>query len=194
MTQTQKPYHHGDLRAALMAAAEAELSERGIEAFSMRQVAKRAGVSSAAPAHHFGDVNGVLTALAAEGFRRFIAAQNLRQQAAPPEARAQLVALGLGYVDFAIANPALFRLMFGSGRTALENAELNSVSRVAFFKLVDAVGAVSPEATAVDIAAAWAAAHGLADLLMAGRLKTLHGMPPKARDAAIAEIVGRSVR
>ena len=60
-----RKYHHGDLRAALLAAAEAELAERGVEAFSLRQVAKRAGVSHAAPAHHFGDAQGLLTALAA---------------------------------------------------------------------------------------------------------------------------------
>ena len=67
------PYHHGDLAAALLAAAEAELAEKGVEAFSLRSVAKRAGVSHAAPAHHFGDATGVLTALATEGFRRFLA-------------------------------------------------------------------------------------------------------------------------
>lgn len=59
-----RPYHHGDLRAALLHAAEEELAERGMEAFSLRSVAKRAGVSHAAPAHHFGDAQGLLTALA----------------------------------------------------------------------------------------------------------------------------------
>src|SRR5262252_290185 len=62
-----QPYHHGNLRAALLEAAEAELEAQGIEAFSLRGVAKRAGVSHAAPAHHFGDANGLLTGLAAEG-------------------------------------------------------------------------------------------------------------------------------
>ena len=65
-------YHHGDLRAALLHAAEVELEHNGIEAFSLRKVAKRAGVSHAAPAHHFGDVSGLLTALAVVGNRRFI--------------------------------------------------------------------------------------------------------------------------
>jgi hypothetical protein len=67
-TAAPRPYHHGDLRAALLSAAEEELAERGMEAFSLRSVAKRAGVSHAAPAHHFGDAQGLLTALAAEGF------------------------------------------------------------------------------------------------------------------------------
>ena len=78
-----RPYHHGALRAALLAAAEAELAETGIERFSLRSVAKRAGVSHAAPAHHFGDTGGLLTALAAEGFTRFLATQHAREAAAP---------------------------------------------------------------------------------------------------------------
>ena len=76
-------YHHGDLRAALLEAGEAELAEHGVEGFSLRGVAKRAGVSHAAPAHHFRDANGLLTALAAEGFRRFVA----KQRAAPGRRR-----------------------------------------------------------------------------------------------------------
>ena len=101
-----RSYHHGDLRAALLAAAEVELTEKGVEAFSLRSVAKRAGVSHAAPAHHFGDARGLLTALAVEGFRRFLATQHRREALAAPDPRAQLVAAGLGYVDFALAYPA----------------------------------------------------------------------------------------
>ncbi|NRB03591.1 MAG: TetR family transcriptional regulator, partial [Rhodobacteraceae bacterium] len=75
-TTHDKPgtYHHGDLRAALIEAGLQELEATGTEAFSLRKVARRAGVSHAAPAHHFGDVTGLLTALAAEGFRRFVVA------------------------------------------------------------------------------------------------------------------------
>ncbi|MEO0497745.1 MAG: helix-turn-helix domain-containing protein, partial [Pseudomonadota bacterium] len=64
------PYHHGDLREALLTAAEVELTDRGIEGLSLRGVAKRAGVSHAAPAHHFGDKAGLLTALTTIGFQR----------------------------------------------------------------------------------------------------------------------------
>jgi AcrR family transcriptional regulator len=113
MDQT-RPYHHGDLRAALLRAAEEELTANGVEGFSLRAVAKRAGVSHAAPAHHFGDVRGLLTALCVEGFNRFLATQHAREAAAALDPRSQLVASGLGYVDFALANPALFRLMFSS--------------------------------------------------------------------------------
>ena len=90
------PYHHGDLATALLAAAEAELTEKGVEAFSLRQVAKRAGVSHAAPAHHFGDANGVLTALAAHGFAEFLATQHAFEARALKTPRDQLIAAGLG--------------------------------------------------------------------------------------------------
>jgi AcrR family transcriptional regulator len=82
MRKTKDSYHHGDLRAALLAAGEAVLTETGVEGFSLRLVAKRVGVSHSAPAHHFGDAQGLLTALAAEGFRRFLLAMQARQQGA----------------------------------------------------------------------------------------------------------------
>ena len=94
MEKPKDSYHHGDLRAALIAAAEATLAETGVEGFSLRQVAKRVGVSHSAPAHHFGDTQRLLCALAAEGFRRFREAMLARQAAAAPDARAQLVASG----------------------------------------------------------------------------------------------------
>ena len=72
-------YHHGDLRAALLRAGEEQLARSGVAGFSLREVASRVGVSHAAPAHHFGDAQGLLAALAAEGFRRFLAAMRHRQ-------------------------------------------------------------------------------------------------------------------
>ena len=66
-----RPYHHGDLREKLVAAAEAIILERGVDGFSLREAARRAGVSPAAPAHHFGDTQGLLSEVALRGFRRF---------------------------------------------------------------------------------------------------------------------------
>lgn len=186
----EKKYHHGDLRAALLAAAESELAERGVEGFSLRQVAKRAGVSHAAPAHHFTDANGLLTALAAEGFRRFLAAQAARESVAPPDPRAQLLAAGLGYVDFALARPALFRLMFGSNRADFADPDLDDASDAAYGHLVDQVAALG--GTQTDAAAVWSSAHGLADLLSAGRLKPLSDLAPAVRDQALGAILARS--
>lgn len=185
-----RSYHHGDLRAALLAAAEEELAARGVEGFSLRQVAKRAGVSHAAPAHHFGDAAGLLTALAAEGFRQFLAAQAAREAQAAPDPASQLVAAGLGYVDFAMARPALFRLLWQSERPDFGNAELGQAARAAFQHLVDQVMAAGGRSSA-DEAAAWAMAHGLADLLASGRLESLGSMTAQARDEMVAEIIRR---
>jgi AcrR family transcriptional regulator len=191
-------YHHGDLRAALLTAAEDELTEVGMERFSLRSVAKRAGVSHAAPAHHFGDVNGLLTALCAEGFRRFLATQNAREALAAPDPQSQIVAAGLGYIDFAMAAPALFRLMFASSRTDFRSAELTGHAGAAYGHLLDQVealgGEVRPDGVpTTDVAAAWAAAHGLADLMLSRPMGPVRAMAPAERDAMFAAIIRRAL-
>lgn len=185
----ERPYHHGDLRTALLAAGEAELAERGMEAFSLRQVARRAGVSHAAPAHHFGDARGLLTALAAEGFRTFLATQAAREAQAPPDPRSQLMAAGLGYIDFATARPALFRLMFGSDRPDPTNAEMQAAGRAAYQHLVDQVTAAG--CGLAEVAGVWSLAHGFADLMSSGRMFPVIGMAPDARQAMICGLIGR---
>jgi AcrR family transcriptional regulator len=191
-TAAPRPYHHGDLRAALLSAAEEELAERGMEAFSLRSVAKRAGVSHAAPAHHFGDAQGLLTALAAEGFRQFLAAQAAREAVAEKDAASQLVAAGLGYIDFAIARPTLFRLMWQSSRPDFTLPDLGQAARAAFQHLVDQVAAAGGR-TAADEAAIWALAHGLADLLASSRLRGVGTLEGDARDSMIAGIIRRAL-
>jgi len=185
-----RPYHHGDLRAALLAAAEAELADRGMEGFSLRSVAKRAGVSHAAPAHHFCDVQGLLTALAAEGFRQFLSAQAAREAVAEKDAASQLVAAGVGYVDFALARPTLFRLMWQSNRPDFDATDLGEAARAAVQHLIDQVMAAGGRSTA-DEAAVWAMAHGLADLLAAGRLRSVGSLLPEARDRMVSDIIRR---
>ena len=193
-------YHHGDLRAALLEAAEAELAERGIEGFSLRGVAKRAGVSHAAPAHHFGESAGLLTALADIGFRRFIDCQKKEMAKAAPDAASQLVAAGLGYMNFALDNPALFRLIFSSRRPDYEDRSLNESAAQAFTMLVGMTAAVTgkdafadPDAMR-DVTAVWAIAHGIADLLVSGRLGWLGGLPQQERDQVVRDIIARMVR
>ena len=186
-----KPYHHGDLRSALLTAAEAELAERGVEGFSLRSVAKRAGVSHAAPAHHFGDAGGVLTALAADGFRRFLGYQNRREAVAARDPRSQVTAAGLGYVDFALERPTLFRLIFGSSRLNRDDAEFVAAATAAYQHLHDQAKAMGGAAEDAD--AFWAMAHGLADLVMSGRLKSLSQRPAGERDAAVAAMLGRVI-
>lgn len=169
-------YHHGDLRQALLVAAEQELGEKGIEGFSLRGVAKRAGVSHAAPAHHFRDTSDLLTALAALGAQRFLQSMKERQAQAATDPRSQFIASGQGYVAFALANPALFDLMFGSKRPDITAEEFTKPSREAFMTLVDDVANLTGEnpletaAGRVRILAAWSLVHGLSKLLNAGRL------------------------
>ena len=199
MTKARDSYHHGDLRAALLAAAEATLAEVGGEDFSLRQVAKRVGVSHSAPAHHFGDAQGLLCTLAAEGFRRFRAAMIERQAAAPPDAMAQLVASGHGYLDFAETAPALFTLMFSSRRSQ-QTPELAEAGEAAFAVLLEAIArlrGVSPlddEGAMTDAIACWSMAHGFAQLLLAGRLGQVQGLSRSARDALFGRMIERAVR
>lgn len=186
-----RPYHHGDLRAALLRAAEDEITAHGVEGFSLRAVARRAGVSHAAPAHHFRDADGLLTALAAEGFRRFVAAQGAREAQAARDPRSQLLGTGLGYIDFALARPALFRLIFASSRPDHADAEFQAASRAAYMHLMAMAQATGGDA--MDAAATWAMTHGLADLIVSGRMKLVSGLPPAEREAAVTTLIGRVI-
>jgi len=189
---TDKPYHHGDLRHALLLAGEAVLAERGVEGFSLRQVARRAGVSHAAPAHHFGDSRGLLTALAAEGFRQFLATQTVREASAAPDGRSQVLAAGLGYIDFALSRPALFRLLFGSNHPNYADPDLQAAADAAYQHLTEQVAAAGGQGLA-DVAALWSAAHGLADLLTAGRMKAVEMLDPETRDAMLLAVLHRAL-
>ncbi|MFM7972650.1 MAG: TetR/AcrR family transcriptional regulator [Betaproteobacteria bacterium] len=207
MNADTRPYHHGDLAAALVDAAEEELTEKGIEGFSLRGVAKRAGVSHAAPAHHFVDVQGLLTAVATRGFERFVRRQADFRRRADPDARSQLVASGLGYVVFAMESPDLFRLMFGSSRTNFENADLAHAAGKAYDDLVHHVAMVrmnghsqqERHGSTLDVdlmrhvAAIWAVAHGLADLLVAERLDSIGTLPARLKREAITDVLRRVI-
>ena len=192
-------YHHGDLRRTLLMAAEAELSERGVEGFTLRNCAKRAGVSHTAPAHHFKDVSGLLAALAADGFGRLVEAMNRRAKSAGETPAARLVALGLGYIEFARANPALFRLMFGSNRPDYDDPPLVEAAGAAFQNLVASIQAVSqtdPLASKEgrrQVATVWATAHGLAELTLLRRMRFLDPDGLEAPEAELAEILSSVV-
>jgi len=192
-------YHHGDLRSELLNAAESVLAEKGMEAFSLRTVAKRAGVSHGAPAHHFSDVAGLLTALAAIGFERFIDFQNNRQRSAKSDPVSQLAAAGLGYIDFALEHPALFRLMFSSEKPDKTNDQLALAESSAFNKLLDDIQSVreidprTDPAIMQQVMTAWAVVHGLADLMIAGRATPFEQMTKTSRDAALSDLILRAV-
>lgn len=164
-------YHHGDLRSALLDATLALLAERGPEGVSLREAARRVGVSNAAPAHHFADLRALLSEVAAIGFERLAAAMRAALAgAATPEAR--LDAIGRAYVEAALAAPALFRLMFQAGRTDRSLPRLAEAGRDAYGVLEATIAALpgrGPDRQA-DIDFAWSSVHGFAELCIEGRL------------------------
>lgn len=191
---SRKKYHHGDLRLSLLDAARIELSEKGIEGFTLRGCARRAGVSHAAPAHHFPNTDALLTALATHGFERLLEMMRKRQETATKRHSGR-VAAGLGYVDFARSEPALFRLMFSSARPDRSAPALRQAADAAYALLVEAIRAERPEASARDladeVAASWALVHGLAELILAGRMPDLDGPAGEERDLSIIRILER---
>lgn len=171
-----RSYHHGDLRQALLAAALSVLQERGAAGLSLREVARRAGVSHAAPAHHFGDKAGLLTALATDGFTRFgeaLAAAAARES----EPRAAFAATGRAYVQFAVDHRALFELMFRPEHLNREAPELAAAMDRSYQQLLQGVinaqrAGYAPGASPQDLAlAAWTSVHGLATLWLDGNLQ-----------------------
>jgi AcrR family transcriptional regulator len=172
-------YHHGDLKAALLAAAEDLLRERGLEGFTLRECARRAGVSHAAPAHHFGDLSGLFAEFAAVGFARLQQTMQGYRAAAGPDPVAQLHATGQAYIDFAIANPEHFRLMFRRDKLDQHNARLQSAGEAAFGELRSALALAIGESDDADLTekqlTAWSTVHGFATLLLEGQLAPFCG-------------------
>lgn len=168
-------YHHGDLRAALLEAAEAQLEESGVDRFTLRGVARRVGVSHAAPAHHFVDVRGVLTELATIGFEGL---SRTMEEEHDVRAGDRLTAIGLGYVRFAIERPALFGLMWRTDRLDRTGDRYRIAARRAFQILEETMAAVhgamgrpaSGPGFDADVRLAWASVHGLGTLINAGHL------------------------
>src|SRR5271169_5782294 len=125
-----KSYHHGALRPALIAAGEAVLAERGLEGFSLRETARRAGVSASAPAHHFGDARGLLTAIAELALRDLT--EELEVAAREPVRSDRLKKLATAYVQFAVRQRARFDLMWRSTLLDPDNREFREAQARAF--------------------------------------------------------------
>ena len=168
-------YHHGDLRAALLLAAAQLLEKDGAEALSFRAIAREVGVSQTAPYNHFESKEHLLATVAEEGFRSFTALQRTASSARSP--RHRLHALGRAYVAFACAHPQLYRLMFGvglpdwKGYPSLVEAAEQSCLPVQQ-ALADIAAAAKPATKPAHAAwiATWAMVHGLASLLIDGKL------------------------
>lgn len=170
-------YHHGNLRVALVEAGLSMLEESASGELSLRELARRVGVSANATYRHFASKDALLAALAAEGFRRFTAALMegaLRARDAGNVER--FIGAGLGYVRFARRNPALFRLMFSrfAGRHD-SSEELRQTATAAYEVLRQGVAGsfgLPADNPAVDVAAlhAWSLVHGLSHLILDGQI------------------------
>lgn len=180
-------YHHGHLREALIEAGLQWLEEMDRADLSLRELARRVGVSANAVYHHFANKEALLAALAAEGFRRLA-----RAQLSPsPEARSPLHQAGLAYVRFAMAHPALFRLMYGGFTAGQNHPELVNASMDSLEASMQAVGGhlpqggTGPEALH-DMLLMWSIVHGLSNLALGGQLGYFGAQPVDIADAVLA--------
>jgi AcrR family transcriptional regulator len=181
------PYHHGALRDALLEAAERVLERDGLAGLTLRAVAREAGVSHAAPTHHFGDLTGLVSELAAIGFRQF----NATMAAARATGTVPLeksMAGAKAYVGYAQAHPGMYGLMFRTERLDMSRPSLHEAANASFAGLAAAVGAsrheqIFEEALSLEqaaaIARAWSLVHGFTTLLLDGRLADILRRLPK---------------
>ena len=168
----KQPYHHGSLRQTLLEASEAILNRDGIDGLTLRAAAREAGVSHGAPAHHFGDLTGLLTELAASGFIRL---RERVEAAIAAEPENYMVASGRGYLSFARSYPGIFQLMFRSERLNWSAPSLSEAGPAAFALLSqEGVGREKPDVDAANnlilASTRWSLMHGLASLVIDGRL------------------------
>jgi len=187
----ETPYHHGALRDGLLEAAERVLERDGLAGLTLRAVAREAGVSHAAPTHHFGDLAGLLSELAAIGFRRFSAAMAAASAAAamPME---KGMASAKAYVRYALAHPGMYGLMFRTERLDMTRPSLREAADASFAGFAGGVGDYRQEQISTEtltlqqagaLTHAWSLVHGFTTLLLDGRLAKILKRLPEGTDA-----------
>jgi AcrR family transcriptional regulator len=179
MTSSTRPYHHGDLRRVLLGAAAQLIAETGPGAMSVREAARRAGVTHAAATYHFGDKAGLLTALAVDGYR--LLGEALREA---HETQRSFLEIGVAYVRFAVTHRAHFEVMFRPELYHRDDEELLAAKAVtaALLYQTDQVG---DEELRSGIAA-WAIVHGIATLWLNGNLPARLGNDPEEITRVVA--------
>ena len=189
--KAETPYHHGALRGALLEAAERVLERDGLAGLTLRAVAREAGVSHAAPTHHFGDLTGLISELAAVGFRQF----NIAMASAGDSATTPLecaLARPKAYVAYAQAHPGMYGIMFRTERLDYSRPSLHEAAEASFAGLANAIGAMRQEQISGDaltlnqgaaIARAWSMVHGFTMLLLDGRLEDILDRLPEGTTA-----------
>jgi AcrR family transcriptional regulator len=170
-----RPYHHGKLREALLQGAVRVIAELGPDAFTLREVARRAGVSHNAPYRHFRDKDALLAAVAAQGFRELTRAMRAASER-PSNALDKLKQSGLAYVAFAVRRPEHFTVMFDAPVSAGKDTEYVQAATEAFHTLVNHItdcqkeGRLPAGNTQERTLYSWSLVHGIAKLAVAGRL------------------------
>lgn len=174
----KESYHHGDLREALIRAADEILAEGGVEGFTLRAAARRAGVSAAAPAYHFASVKGLLTEVAILGYEelaRFVTVEGFTGSDT-----ALLRAQAAGYVRFALTYPGRFRVMFRPDLHLVDDERLHAAAFAALGQIATTVCRqadlpldmpIDPRSLSATLAA-WSQAHGIAQLFVDGKFTT----------------------
>lgn len=187
----RRPYHHGDLRAALLAAADAELTEAGPDRFTLRGCARRAGVSHSAPATFFPDVSALLSEVAASAFEE-LTADLIAASNGIGDPLARIIAAGRAYALFAVRRPQHFRLMWVNERLDKSNTHLVAAARACFAVPVGYIASLyghpdpmGDPILAARVIALWSMIHGAAALLISGQLDA-SGLGSRE---AIAEVV-----
>jgi len=193
-------YHHGDLRRSLIVAGREVLAERGVEALGLREVARRAKVSQAAPYHHFASKAELVSAIAQDGFDDFAEALRAGADAVGGGALQRLTGMGLAYVRFAVGNPNLFRLLFrpelrGGMREGPAAEAMARAGSAAYQVFLDAVTAAvedgSVQGSAEDVAvAALSIVHGLSTLLVDGPVDLSQRSPDKLARVVVYALGG----
>jgi AcrR family transcriptional regulator len=190
VTSDTDRYHHGDLPNALRHAAVDVINERGLGAFSLREVARRAGVSHTAPAHHFGDMQGLLTSLATEGFEQ-LGNELSAARASGGTPAEQLEAIGRAYVSAALTHPAHCSVMFRTDLVDLDDLPLQEAGQCAYTELEDTVRSLlESERLGVDLDTAtwmcWSTMQGLVEILpKLMRISEVRGIEPVPVDELI---------
>lgn len=174
----QEPYHHGDLRQTLINATLELISEKTVEGVSMREVARRVGVSHAAPYRHFADKESLLAAVAKDGFQMLHHKLEIAIQSSSTDPVQQIQDSGVAYITFALEHPSHYDLMFGAYRSssAQQNPELEYAARLVFMVFVDVIakgqkaGVIRADDSEQLALTAWALVHGWAKLWMDGQI------------------------
>ena len=172
--KTKRPYHHGDLRAALMTAALSLIDEHGVQGLALSDAAHLAGVSVAAPYRHFKDKEALLAEIAAEGFTMFRDALARAAQSHPDDKVKRLVEMGVAYVEFALQHRSHFKVMWEAGIAKANYPQIKHSASQAYLLLQEAANDLHPRAhpsrQQALVRAAWSVVHGYGMLTLEGEL------------------------